>query len=111
MTQTSDRPARAHAMVPAPGSPDAAAAVIPTGGPSAVPAISPADDLERDLADLRVALATHPFPTHQDDLLAHLVGHREPIRLACRVSGLSRTRAYESLDEVCDAIRRGPVFA
>ncbi|WP_392543853.1 hypothetical protein [Oryzobacter telluris] len=109
MTQTSDRPVRAHPADPAPRSPVAAASAA-TVTPLAVQPPGPAEALERDLADLRVALATHPFPTHQDDLLAHLVRRREPIRLACRVSGLSRTRSYTSLDEVCDAIGRGPVL-
>jgi hypothetical protein len=62
--------------------------------------------LEADLTALRGALAGHPFPTHQDDLLAHLVGRREPVRLAGRVASLSRTRSYASVDEVCDEVRR-----
>lgn len=87
MTQTSERPVT-PAMAPA---------------VHAVPAV---DDLEPDLAALRVVLADHPFPTHQDDLLAALVGRREPVRLARRLTALSRTRAYVSLDDVCDEVRR-----
>lgn len=65
----------------------------------------PVPDLETDIAALRVALAEHPFPTHQDDLLAQLIARHEPVRLACRLSSLSRTRTYHSLDEVCEDLR------
>ena len=82
MTTTSDRPVRPH-----PGDPE------------------PAATLARDLDDLRRVLADQPFPTHQDDLIALVVARREPARLACRLSSLSRTRTYASVDEVCDAVR------
>ncbi|MFQ6170858.1 hypothetical protein ACK8HX_04565 [Oryzobacter sp. R7] len=91
MARTSDRP-------PLSARPTVGAAVV--AGPD-----SPAD-LESDLAALRAALADHPFPTQQDDLLAHLLGGRRPVRLACRVAALSRTRSYASVDEVCAEIRR-----
>ncbi len=66
----------------------------------------PVSDVEADIGALRVALATHPFPTHQDDLLALLIAHHEPVRLACRLSSLSRTRTYHSFDELCEDLRR-----
>ncbi|WP_299443735.1 hypothetical protein [uncultured Phycicoccus sp.] len=56
--------------------------------------------LERDLDDLRRAFADHPFPTRQDDLIAACLGRHEPTRLACRLSKISRTREYATLDEV-----------
>jgi hypothetical protein len=98
MTQTSNRPVRAQREVRVPG---------PLDGPVANG--SPPDALEQDLDDLRAALLAHPFPTQQDDLLAVLLGRREPVRLAWRLSRLSRTRTYHSIDEVFDDIRRGPV--
>ncbi|MBR7744294.1 hypothetical protein KC207_13450 [Phycicoccus sp. BSK3Z-2] len=60
--------------------------------------------LADDLTDLRRALADHPFPTLQDDLIAACLSRGEPSRLACRLSRLSRTRVYTSLDEVCAEI-------
>ena len=63
-----------------------------------------ATEVHGDLAHLRAVLARHPFPTGQDDLLALLVARHEPSRLLWRVAALSRTRAYASADEVCDAI-------
>ena len=79
MTQTSERPG-------------------PTG---------PSADLEDDLATLRDVLATHPFPAQQDDLLAALIARHEPVRLAWRLSTLSRTRTYLSLDDLCADLRAG----
>ncbi|HYN68117.1 MAG TPA: hypothetical protein VES93_14620 [Ornithinibacter sp.] len=60
--------------------------------------------LEADLAELRVVLARHAFPTSQDDILALLVARHEPSRLLWRAAVLSRTRVYHSMDEVCDEI-------
>lgn len=60
--------------------------------------------LERDLADLRTALAGHRFPAQQDDLIAACLGRHEPARLYCRLAGLPRTAVYDSLDEVLDAV-------
>ncbi len=57
--------------------------------------------LAADLAELRAALADHPFPTHQDDLIAACLVRNQPARLCCRLSRLSRTHSYASLDEVC----------
>jgi hypothetical protein len=62
--------------------------------------------LDTDLADLRAALARHPFPATQDDILALLVARHEPSRLLWRAAALDRTRAYHSLDAVCDEIAR-----
>lgn len=56
--------------------------------------------LEADLADLRRALADHPFPAVQDDLIATCIARHEPTRLACRLSKIPRERTYASLDEV-----------
>jgi len=66
--------------------------------------------LDTDLADLRAALARHPFPTSQDDILALLVVRREPSRLLWRAAALSRSRDYQSADEVCEeiALAAGP---
>ena len=57
--------------------------------------------LAGDLAELRAVLADHPFPTHQDDLIAACLVANQPARLCCRLSRLSRTHTYTSLDEVC----------
>ncbi len=62
--------------------------------------------LDSDLAELRAVLARHRFPISQDDILALLVARHEPSRLLWRVAALSRTRAYLSVDEVCDEIAR-----
>lgn len=78
----------------------------PTETPTSGEPLRPDLVLEADLSALRVALADHPFPTHQDDLLALLVHRREPARLACRLSTLSRTRSYDSLDDLCAELRR-----
>ena len=94
MTQTSDRPVVA----------DPRGQALPTGE-TVVEALT-SSALLHDLADLRLALAAHPFPTHQDDLLAFLVARREPARLASRVALLSRTRTYLDVEDVCDDIRR-----
>ena len=56
--------------------------------------------LERDVEDLRGALARLPFPALQDEVIAALVSRRAPSRLLWRVGSLSRTRLYRSLDEV-----------
>ena len=61
-------------------------------------------ELEHDLAELRAALARHPFPTNQDDVLALLVARHEPSRLLWRAAALDRSRSYASADEVCDEI-------
>jgi hypothetical protein len=63
-------------------------------------------DLDRDLAQLREALARHPFPTRQDDILALLVARHERSRLLWRTASLDRWRDYWSADEVCDQIAR-----
>jgi hypothetical protein len=60
--------------------------------------------LAGDLTDLRASLARHPFPTSQDEILAHLVAGHEPSRLLWRAAALRRTREYYSVDEVCDDI-------
>ncbi len=62
--------------------------------------------VEDDIIDLRQALASHPFPTDQDHLIARCVARRSPVRLMWRLSCLSRTRSYASLDEVCVEICR-----
>lgn len=94
MTQTSDRPMATGVPVAVPAAPDLA-----------VGALDPT--LEAELVELGVALAGHPFPTHQDDLLAALVAARLPARLACRLARLSRTRTYGSFDEVAADLRAG----
>ncbi|WP_377639077.1 hypothetical protein [Oryzobacter terrae] len=91
MTQTSERPGL-------PG---------PVAGPVAHHGADLAPDLEADLEALRVALAAHPFPTHQDDLLAVLIARHEPVRLAWRLSTLSRTRTYHSVAELIEDLRHG----
>ena len=48
-----------------------------------------ASGLDTDLADLRAVLARHPFPTHQDDVLALLVARHEPARLLWRAAALA----------------------
>ena len=63
--------------------------------------------LDTDLAELRVALSRHPFPTSQDDILALLVARGEPSRLLWRTAALSRSRDYQSVDEVCEEIALG----
>lgn len=60
--------------------------------------------IEQDLAGLRIALASHPFPTRQDDLIAACLGRGEPARLCCRLSTLDHDAVYENLDEVLDAV-------
>ncbi len=60
--------------------------------------------IEQDLAGLRTALASHPFPTRQDDLIAACLGRGEPARLCCRLSTLDHDAVYGSLDEVLDAV-------
>ena len=60
--------------------------------------------LDTDLTALRAALARHPFPTGQDDILALLVARHEPSRLLWRAAALSRSRRYHSADEVCEEI-------
>lgn len=62
------------------------------------------DDLAGDLTELRAVLARHPFPTTQDDVLALLVARHVASRLLWRAAALDRTRAYHSVDEVCDDI-------
>ena len=62
--------------------------------------------LDADLVGLRKALARHPFPTRQDDILALLVARHEPSRLLWRVAALAPSRAYPSADEVCAEIAR-----
>ena len=66
--------------------------------------------LDTDLNALRAALARHPFPTGQDDILALLVARHEPSRLLWRAAALSRSRRFESADEVCEeiALAAGP---
>ncbi|GGL45191.1 DUF2795 domain-containing protein [Phycicoccus endophyticus] len=66
----------------------------------------PEATLAADLAGLRVALAEHPFPTRQDDLIAACIGRGVPARLCCRLSRLTRTREYASMAEVCADIVR-----
>ena len=60
--------------------------------------------VERDVEDLRAALARLPFPALQDEVIAALVNRRAPSRLLWRAGSLSRTRLYRSLDEVLDEI-------
>lgn len=60
--------------------------------------------LAAHLAELRTALADHPFPTHQDDLIASCLALGTPARVCCRLSLLDRTHEYTSLDEVHAAI-------
>ncbi len=62
--------------------------------------------VEHDLNDLRQVLSGHPFPTDQDHLLARCVARRSPARLMWRLSYLSRTHSYSSLDEVCTEVCR-----
>ena len=63
-------------------------------------------DLDMDLANLRAVLARHSFPTSQDDILALLVARHEPSRLLWLAAALTRSRAYQSADEVCAEIVR-----
>jgi len=65
-----------------------------------------ATGLERDLAELRAALARHPFPSPQDHILASLATRREPPRLLWLAAMLSRTHEYDSVDAVCADIAR-----
>lgn len=67
--------------------------------------------LATDLEDLRRALADHPFPTRQDDLIAACLGRHEPTRLACRLSRISRTREYQDIDEVLADVAAGATSA
>lgn len=60
--------------------------------------------LEQDLDDLRAALAGHPFPTRQDDLMAACLGRQAPVRLCSRLSTLSHATVYASLAEVLDDV-------
>ena len=53
--------------------------------------------LDTDLTELRAALARHPFPTGQDDILALLVARHEPSRLLWRAAALSGP-GYASAD-------------
>ena len=61
-------------------------------------------ELDRDLAALRAALARHPFPARQDDVLALLVARHAPSRLLWRAASMDRARWYRSADEICDEI-------
>ncbi|MEP6799272.1 MAG: hypothetical protein ABI890_14050 [Lapillicoccus sp.] len=67
--------------------------------------------LEADLGDLRAALATHPFPSCQDDLIAACLASQQPTRLACRLSRLPRERTYLALDEVLADVRAAALTA
>ncbi|MBD3782567.1 MAG: hypothetical protein IE926_06350 [Micrococcales bacterium] len=60
--------------------------------------------LAADLAELRLALVAHPFPTRQDDLIAACLVLGVPARVCCRLSRLERTQELASLDEVCAAV-------
>jgi hypothetical protein len=73
-------------------------------GPRGVVEDSASAALERDLADLRTVLAEHPFPARQDDLMAACLSRHEPVRLCSRLSTLSRTTVYTSVDDVLDAV-------
>jgi hypothetical protein len=66
----------------------------------------PGTGLDSDLAELRAALARHPFPSTQDHILAWLVARREPALLLWRVAALSREREYDSVDAVCAELVR-----
>ncbi|MBM6406128.1 DUF2795 domain-containing protein [Phycicoccus sp. CSK15P-2] len=68
-----------------------------------------ADDptLRGDLAALCLALADHPFPTHQDELIAGCISRNDPSRLVRRLAGLSRTRTYDSVDAVLADVEAG----
>ncbi|QKE83053.1 hypothetical protein [Arthrobacter sp. NEB 688] len=72
---------------------------------------SPGEDpqLAAQLEVLRAALADHPFPTHQDDLIASCLALGVPSRACCRLALLDRTLEYASLDEVTGAIVRALV--
>jgi hypothetical protein len=72
--------------------------------PDAVTGAIVDDALAGDVEELRRALAGHPFPAQQDDLIAALLGRHEPARLSCRLSTLSRTAVYASLDDVLAAV-------
>ncbi len=61
-------------------------------------------DLAEDLAALRDALSSHPFPTRQDDLIAACLGRQTPVRLCSRLSTLSHTTLYATVDEVLDDV-------
>jgi len=61
-------------------------------------------DLAEDLAALRAALVTHPFPARQDDLIAACLGRQAPVRLCSRLSTLSHSTLYASIDEVLDEV-------
>lgn len=61
-------------------------------------------ELAEDLAALRDALSSHPFPTRQDDLIAGCLGRQTPVRLCSRLSTLPHTTLYATVDEVLDDV-------
>ena len=60
--------------------------------------------LEQDLTDLRAVLEGLPFPTRQDDLIAACLGRQAPVRLCSRLSTLSHTTLYATVDQVLDDV-------
>ncbi len=64
-------------------------------------------ELARELGELREALAGHRFPTRQDDLIASCLGRSLPARLCRRLSTLSHTTVYTSVDEVLAVVAQG----
>jgi hypothetical protein len=60
--------------------------------------------LGTDLRDLRAALAAHPFPARQDDLIAACLGQGAPARLCCRLATLDHDTEYADVDEVLCAV-------
>ena len=67
----------------------------------------PDPQLVTDVDDLRRVLVDQPFPAQQDDLIAACLAAGAPSRLACRLSRLSRTRTYGSLEDLCaDVVAR-----
>ena len=61
-------------------------------------------DLDTDLVQLREALARVPWPSTQDEILAHLVARHVRARLLWRAAALDHSRTYGSADDVCDEI-------
>lgn len=57
-------------------------------------------ELERDLDKLRQVIEHHAFPTQKDDLMAACLARGEPVRLCTRLSNLSRTEVYSSVEQV-----------
>lgn len=61
---------------------------------------------QHDSAALRDYLSPRCFPATRDELQATLVRHHAPARLLWEMTCLSASRRYDSLDQVCEALKR-----